>query len=141
VPAVKALLVRGRAALRESEPAPARSQQPSSRELLERYCALFNARDWDGVRELIHQDCQLDVVSKSQRRGKAVGMYFDRYRAEQVVLRVVRLESRLALAAYTAGSARPDYFILLDVLGDQVTSIRDFRYIPYLAAEADFEEL
>jgi RNA polymerase sigma factor (sigma-70 family) len=140
VQAVKALLVRGRLALRSS-PASPKLEEAGSRDLLERYCALFNARDWDGVRALVHHDCQLDLVSKSQRRGKAVGMYFERYRAEDVTLRVVRLESRLALAAYSGGSPRAEYFLLLDADGGMVSSIRDFRYIPYVAAEADFEAL
>ena len=61
---------------------------------LDRYASLFNARDWDGVRALVSDDCRLDLVSKSQRRGKQVGMYFGRYEKENVALRVVRLEGR-----------------------------------------------
>jgi len=34
---------------------------------------------------------------------------------------------------------RPDYFVLLQVEGDRVTAIRDYRYVTYLAAEADFD--
>lgn len=78
VMAVKALLVRGRAKLREAEAADAISKAVA-REDLDRYATLFNARDWDGVRALVGEDCRLDLVSKSQRRGKEVGMYFGRY--------------------------------------------------------------
>lgn len=134
--AVKAALVRGRAKLQAiagEEQGPA---DPEKRAALDRYAALFNARDWDGVRALVGDDCRLDLVSKSQRRGKAVGMYFGRYEKEDVSLRVVRLEGRLALAAHVAGAARPSYFILLEWEGGRVTSIRDFRYVPYIAAEA-----
>jgi RNA polymerase sigma-70 factor (ECF subfamily) len=140
VPAVKALLVRGRSNLRASDAAPA-TNDAASRSLLERYAALFNARDWDGLRSLVGDDCRLDLVSKSQRRGKAVGMYFSRYEKEDVRLRAARLESRVALAAYVAGASQPSYFILLDWEGGQVASIRDFRYVPYIIGEADFEEL
>ncbi|HKY40382.1 MAG TPA: sigma-70 family RNA polymerase sigma factor [Polyangiaceae bacterium] len=136
--AVKAALVRGRAKLLEPSPEEAKVDATTRAEL-DRYASLFNARDWDGVRALVSEDCRLDLVSKSQRRGKQVGMYFARYEKENVTLRVVRLEGQLALAAYVAGAARPTYFILLDFAAGRVTSIRDFRYVPYIATEAQFE--
>lgn len=141
VPAVKAALVRGRAALREPEvvEAPAGVE---ARRALERYAALFNARDWDGVRALVSDDCRLDLVSKSQRKGKQVGAYFGRYEREDVRVAPVALEGRLALAAYVGGAPAPAYFILVDFDGDgRVEGIRDFRYVPYIAAEASFEGL
>lgn len=67
------------------------------------------------VRALVAAGCKLDLVSKSQRRGQAVGMYFGRYEA---------------LAAHVGGADKPAYFILLDWDAGQVTSIRDFRYVP-----------
>lgn len=135
--AVKALLVRGRENLRE-EAIEGKQVDADLRRDLERYATLFNARDWDGVRALIGEDCRLDLVSKSQRRGKTVGMYFGRYEKEDVTLRVVLLEGRPALAAHTAGAAKPSYFILLDVEGGRVVGIRDFRYVPYIALEAEW---
>ena len=136
--AVKAALVRGRAKLLEVE---IERLDPSdvTLELLNRYASLFNARDWDGVRALVADDCRLDLVSKSQRRGKEVGMYFGRYEKEDVALRVVWLEGRYALAAHVAGAERPSYFILLGWEAGRVKSIRDFRYVPYIALEAAFE--
>jgi RNA polymerase sigma-70 factor, ECF subfamily len=140
VPAVKAALVRGRRRLLEPEPDQAQTARAVRAEL-DRYASLFNARDWDGVRGLVSEDCQLDLVSKSQRRGKQVGQYFARYEKESVTLRAVRLEDRLACAAYVAGAAQPSYFILLEFYGGRVVSIRDFRYVPYIATEAVFEIL
>ncbi|MEI9947919.1 MAG: hypothetical protein WDO74_02805 [Pseudomonadota bacterium] len=32
--------------------------------------------------------------------------------------------------------ARPAYFIELCIVGEQVTQIKDFRYVPYILAEA-----
>ncbi len=139
VMAVKAALVRGRARLRLVEEEAA-APDLALRAQLDRYASLFNARDWDGVRALIGDDCRLDLVSKSQRRGKEVGMYFGRYEKEDVALRPVRLEGRLALAAHVGGAADPAYFILLGWEGDRVMSIRDFRYVPYIAREAEIEE-
>jgi RNA polymerase sigma-70 factor (ECF subfamily) len=138
VPAVKAALVRGRGALRAvSEAKDAAQEKPRAR--LDEYVALFNAHDWDGVRKLVGDDCRLDLVSKSQRRGKAVGMYFTNYDKQDVRLAVARLEGRLVLAAYPNGATTPEYFILLDWDGERVTAIRDFRYVPYIALEADYE--
>jgi RNA polymerase sigma factor (sigma-70 family) len=138
VMAVKAALVRGRRTLLEQEPDLAEIAA-TTRADLDRYASLFNARDWDGVRALVSDDCRLDLVSKSQRRGKQVGAYFGRYEKEDVALRVVSLEGQLAFAAYVAGANKPAYFILLAFEDGRVKSIRDFRYVPYIAAEAVFE--
>jgi RNA polymerase sigma-70 factor (ECF subfamily) len=139
VMAVKAALVRGRANLRQEHEEGVMTRK--TRLELDRYATLFNARDWDGVRALVSDDCRLDLVSKSQRRGRQVGAYFGRYEKENVTLRVVALEGELAFAAYVAGAERPAYFILVELEGGRVTSIRDFRYVPYVANEAEFELL
>lgn len=138
VMAVKAALVRGRRTLVE-ETSERTDIDAKTRDDLDRYASRFNARDWDGVRALVADDCRLDLVSKSQRRGKEVGMYFARYEREQVSLRVVRLEGRLVLAAHVAGAERPSYFVLLEWEDGQVRAIRDFRYVPYIALEAEIE--
>ena len=139
VMAVKAALVRGRGALHEMERESDQREPPrAARAELDRYASRFNARDWDGVRALVGDDCRLDLVSKSQRRGKEVGAYFTRYEKEDVTLRVVSLEGQLALAAYVPGASTPAYFILLEWQDGRVASIRDFRYVPYIATEAEF---
>lgn len=141
--AVKAALVRGRGKLREQAQG-AEAASVASRATLDRYASLFNARDWDGVRALVSDDCRLDLVSKSQRRGKQVGLYFARYEKEDVSARVVRVDGELALAVYPAATTdprKPAYFILLEQAGGRVTSIRDFRYVPYIALEAEIELL
>ncbi len=135
--AVKAALSRGRATLGETELERA-TIEASARAKLDRYASLFNARDWNGLRALIGDDCRLDLVSKSRRRGKQVGMYFARYEKEDAALRVVRLEGTLALAVYVGEGAQPAYFILLEWEAGHVKAIRDFRYVRYIAAEAEF---
>lgn len=138
VMAVKAALVRGRRSLLDEtrdETAPA----SHARRDLERYASLFNARDWDGVRALVGDDCRLDLVAKSQRRGKEVGLYFGNYAKTDVRVRVVRLEGQLALAAHLGTSETPSYFILLAFEEGKVTAIRDYRYVPYIALEAEIE--
>ena len=138
VMAVKAALVRGRRKLLEQENEEVEIPKVMRAEL-DRYATLFNAKDWDRVRALVGDDCRLDLVSKSQRRGKAVGMYFGNYEKQDVTLRVVRLEGQLALAAHVAGAKEPSYFILLEFEEGRVRSIRDFRYVPYITAEAEVE--
>lgn len=140
VMAVKALLVRGRAGLRELADEQ-RVFEVGGRAQLDRYASRFNARDWEGLRAMISDDCALDLVSKARRRGAAVGQYFDRYANEQVTVRPVRLEGRAALAAFVGGATTPAWFILLTFDGDRLVGIRDFRYVPYLAAEAVYDEL
>jgi RNA polymerase sigma-70 factor (ECF subfamily) len=142
VVAAKAALFRGRTALRQAraehaQPEP-RRVSPEEREKLQRYAELFNGRDWDGLRELLADDCRLDLVSYHQRRGKSVGEYFTRY-AELRDLRVVSgmLEGRPVLAMFSPRAApHPSNFVFLEWRGESVTSIRDFRYVPYVASEA-----
>ena len=141
IPAVKAALFRGRTTL-ETHPAhgaPFRqvpSRDPDDRARLERYVALFNARDWVGVEALLGEECRLDLVSKNARRGKKqVGMYFTNYaRDPSVRLEIAMVEGREMLCVYRpAESTQLDYVIALGWSGDRVESIRDYRYVPYLA--------
>jgi RNA polymerase sigma-70 factor (ECF subfamily) len=136
VAAVKSALVRGRTALRAATEQVI-AGDAAAKAQLDTYAALFNARDWSGVRALVAEECRLDLVSKSQRRGKAVGAYFGRYEKEAVRLATVRLDGRLALAAYVADATEPSYFMLLEFVDGKVESIRDFRYVPYIARDAD----
>ena len=139
IAAVKAALIRGRANLKQANEQATELDVPLAD--LQRYASMFNARNWNGVRAMVAEDCRLDLVSKSQRQGKQVGMYFGRYEKENVSLRVVRLEGQLAFAAYVADAATPAYFILASFENGQLKAIRDFRYVPYIAAEAEFELL
>src|SRR5215468_7781477 len=71
ISAVKAALHRGRGRLRQlsaaaPEPALPRAISPA----LARYAALFNARDWEGVRGMLIDDVRLDLVSREQRAGR-----------------------------------------------------------------------
>jgi RNA polymerase sigma-70 factor (ECF subfamily) len=154
LPAVKAALHRGRAALRaraELQPSDDRKSLEApkdpralaeERALLHRYARLFNARDWEALRRSLTEDCRLDLVSRAERRGPAVGAYFARY-AELGDFRVVPgllddavAGRRPALAVHApAASDRPTTFVLLEWRGGRVALIRDFRYVPYFADE------
>jgi RNA polymerase sigma factor (sigma-70 family) len=147
VPAVKAALSRGRASLRaqaQPEVTPWRDlpeTSPAERALLDRYCSLFNARDWEGVRGLLSEECRLDLVAKSSRRGrKQVAPYFGNYAKEDTRLVRARAEGRDLLAVHSpASSPRPTYVISLGWDGEQVGLIRDYRYVRYLVNELALE--
>jgi RNA polymerase sigma factor (sigma-70 family) len=136
--AVKAALHRGRVRLRELREVPlAAAPQQTSPELA-RYVALFNARDWDGVRAMLAEDVQLDLVSRAQRAGRAVGSYMSNYdRVSDWRLAPAWLEGREVIAVFRApGDAQPGYFIELTVKNGKVRFIRDFRYVPYVMQDA-----
>jgi RNA polymerase sigma-70 factor (ECF subfamily) len=138
--AVKASLHRGRLRLRQlaatAPPEPLRRETSST---VARYVALFNARDWDGVRALLAQDVQLDLLSRAQRAGRAVGDYLTNYeRIHDWALVPAWLEGREVIAVFRQpGDARPAYFIELTLENGKVRFIRDYRYVPYVLQDAE----
>ena len=144
VAAVKAALHRGRTRLREltkaqRPAAPPRAASPA----LRRYAALFNARDWDGVRAMLVDDVKLDLVSRWKAAGRRqVSTYFTNYDSVTDWHLVPGwLDSREVLAVLRdPRAARPTYFIELRLLDDgRVAAIRDFRHVPYIAYDAEIE--
>jgi RNA polymerase sigma factor (sigma-70 family) len=139
LPAVKAALHRGRLRLRELAEAPPAAAPPrQTSPAVARYVALFNARDWDGVRALLAEDVQLNLVTRAQRAGRAVGNYLSNYdRLHDWHLAPAWLEGREVIAVFRApGDARPGYFIELTVENGKVRFIHDFRYVPYVMQDA-----
>ena len=138
VPAVKAALHRARVALAATNaPPPAPPLEVSAG--LQRYAALFNAHDWDGVRALLADDVRLDLVSRRKLAGREVATYFSNY-AGVGGWRVAPawLDGDEVLAVWLGDAARPAYFIALRWRGNRVCAIRDLRYVPYIAQEATF---
>jgi len=141
--AVKAALHRGRTRLRDlskvSGPAsPPRETSPA----LARYAALFNARDWDGVRAMLVDDVKLDIVSHWKVAGnRQVSRYYTNYdRLTDWRMVPGWLDGREVLAVFREpDAARPAYFIELRLVEGRVAAIRDFRYVPYIAQEAEIE--
>jgi len=72
-----------------------------------------------------------------------VSSYFTRYdAASDWHLVPAWLEGREVIAVFRDPSdPRPGYFVELTFTDRQVAAIRDFRYVPYIAAEAAFELL
>ena len=103
VNAVKAHLARGRARLKainaraSARPAP---RPPSA--AVARYVALFNQRDWDGLRAMLADDVRLIQSTYPMRAGAAdVGMFFGIYsRSAPVRLAPAWLDGREVIAVY-----------------------------------------
>ncbi len=143
VPAVKAALHRGRERLRilaESSPREATAPPVATSPEVARYVALFNARDWEGVRAMLADEVRLDLVSRVQRSGRRdVSSYFTNYAAVQDWHLVPAcLDGREVIAVFrNAGDTRPGYFVELTTSDGLVTRIKDYRYVPYIAVDAD----
>jgi RNA polymerase sigma-70 factor (ECF subfamily) len=141
VPALKAALHRGRARLRDIagqalEAAAPPSLSPQDQQLLEAYAARFNARDWDGLRDLLADSTRLDLVARRKPwMMPRDGAYFTNYaRTRDLRMTPMTLEGRPALWVDTQASegvGAPGYAVVLDVQDGKVAGIRDFRYARY----------
>ncbi|MBS0248042.1 MAG: sigma-70 family RNA polymerase sigma factor [Proteobacteria bacterium] len=136
VAAVKADVHRGREKLKaqKNEPAsrPALSEAEKAR--LYNYASLFNARDFDALRDLLAEDVRLDLVNRTKLSGRRdVSVYFTRYAAAppwRFTLGFAEGQPALLVSAPDSGDLR--YVVLLGWAGDKVASIRDFLYAPYI---------
>jgi RNA polymerase sigma-70 factor, ECF subfamily len=107
-----------------------------------RYAALFNARDWDGVRAMLLDDVRLDLVSRTQRTGRRrVEEYFTKYAGLRDWHLVPGwLDGREVLALFRGPrETRPASFVELTVVDERIAAIRDFFFVPYVVREAAFE--
>jgi RNA polymerase sigma factor (sigma-70 family) len=142
--AAKAALHRGRSRLQElSRVAPIHMPARTAAPALLRYAALFNARDWDGVRAMLVEDVRLEVVLREKRAGRReVSHYFGNYgKVRDWRLVAGWLDGKAVLAVFrTPDDLRPGYFIEIALAGDKVALIRDFRYVPYIGRDARIED-
>lgn len=142
VNAVKAHLARGRVRLKLlNAEAPAQLAPSTPSPVVARYVALFNRRDWDGLRAMLADDVRLVQSSHPARSGAAdVGTFFGIYsRSEPVRLVPASLEGREVIAVFRPrDESKPSYFMWLEWKDDeQISFIRDYRHIPYIMADAD----
>jgi RNA polymerase sigma-70 factor (ECF subfamily) len=140
VNAVKAHLARGRARLKAinaqapTEPTP---RPPSL--AVARYVALFNLRDWDGLRAMLADDVRLVQSSHPLRTGVAdVGEFFGIYgRSAPVRLAPAWLEGREVITVYEEQAGKPSYLMWLEWTGGRISFIRDYRYVSYVVDGAE----
>jgi RNA polymerase sigma factor (sigma-70 family) len=145
--AVKAALSRARANIARTPRARfAEAVQPVGGETLmtlRRYADLFNAHDWDALRELLGAESRLEVVSRVQHPRAVDAGYYDRYAAytksEDLRAEAGFVDGVPVIAIFSPPSSRvPAYFVLLEISAGRISVIRDFRYVPYIALDARY---
>ena len=141
VNAVKAHLARGRARLKAiNAEAPAETAPRPPSPAVARYVALFNRRDWEGLRAMLADDVRLIQSSYPLRAGRAeVGMFFSIY-ARQPPARVgpAWLDGREVIAVWEdSRAAKPSYFMWLEWTDGKISFIRDYRHVPYVVDDAE----
>ena len=141
VDAVKGHLARGRAHLREinAQAGPLPDARPASAAVA-RYVALFNQRDWDGLRALLADDVKLNQSSYPLRVGPAdVGLFFTIYaKSDGVWLAPAWLEGREVIAVFEdRADPKPSYLMWLEWRDGRISFIRDYRYVRYVAADVE----
>ena len=140
VPEIKALLHRGRTRLRElatSVEVGATDVDEHEQELLARYAALFNARDFDAVRAMLAEEVRVDVIGRAKLHGvdDVVNNYFHNYQRTDdwhLSLGVVEGRSAILVDDPNEASDQPAYFMLITWDKNHASLIRDYRYARYV---------
>lgn len=139
VDGVKGHLARGRAQLRRiNAEADSRPHPPQASAAVTRYVALFNQRDWDGLRALLADDVRLNQATYPLRVGAAdVGTFFTIYAASDGVrLAPAWLDGREVIAVFDGSDTAPSYLMWLEWRGERISFIHDYRHARYVAADA-----
>jgi RNA polymerase sigma-70 factor (ECF subfamily) len=112
--------------------------RPASAEVA-RYVALFNERNWDGLRALLADDVKLVQSSYAPRVGSAeVGTFFTTYaKIDGLRLAPAWLEDREVIAVFENGGDTPSYMMWLEWRDGRISFIRDYRYVRYVIAQAE----
>ncbi|MBZ9978381.1 sigma-70 family RNA polymerase sigma factor [Mesorhizobium sp. B2-7-3] len=141
---VKSALNRGRAKLAAlpAQPAAAPPHDPELERLLDRYVALFNARDWDGVRALTSADARLQV-SDCYSGLLSGSPYFVEYERSELPWRVrpgaFEGEMVLVVDRQYGEVWRQAYLVRIGATGGVIDSISDYYACPWILEMANVE--
>jgi RNA polymerase sigma-70 factor (ECF subfamily) len=145
IPAVKAALHRGRARLRELAeerddlPLPVLAEPERSR--LAAYVDRFNAGDFDAIRNMLADEVRLELIARTRMTGrKEVSKYFNNYASVDdwhLVPGFVDRHPALLVRNPRDPSGPPTYFVVLEWVGDCVSTVRDFRHARYAIEGAE----
>jgi RNA polymerase sigma-70 factor, ECF subfamily len=111
------------------------------RDLLGAYIDRFNARDFDAIRRMIAEDVRLELVGRTQMRGRTeVSRYFGNY-ASRVdwELSLGFIDRRPAVLVRKPGDPAGSlaHFVLLGFESLEIMTIRDYRYATHVTAEVE----
>jgi hypothetical protein len=118
----------------------ARLRARGRRPLRWRAIALFNQRDWDGLRVLLADDVKLHQSLHPLRVGRAnVGLFFTLYaKIDGVWLAPAWLEGREVVAVFEdRADPKPSYIMWLEWRDVQISLIHDYRYVRYVTGDAE----
>jgi RNA polymerase sigma factor (sigma-70 family) len=153
IDAVKGHLARGRARLREiNAEATTLPEVRTASEAVRRYVALFNQRDWDGLRALLADDVKLNQSSHPMRIGSEdVGLFFTLYgESGSVWLAPAWLNGseggrdggrnggREVIAVFDdRADPKPSTLMWLEWRDGRISFIHDYRHVRYVVADAE----
>lgn len=145
VAAIKATLHRGRARLAVATDMPPRPA-PDERERLRlrAYADLFNARQFDALRDLLAADVRLSLPPHIRREGKGdVSIYFERYQGAETHWHVepALADGQPALLATDPADATNRFVVVLDWSDGRIITIRDFHYARYVMDGIDIARI
>jgi RNA polymerase sigma factor (sigma-70 family) len=138
--AAKSALQRGRSALRLLAAAAADARVPlqpeASRERVAHYVRLFQAGDFDAIRDMLAEEVQLELVNRLRLAGRnGVKPYFARYAQEtKWRFELGAVDGRMAMLVFDSSGVadKPAHFVLLAWQHGQLSGIRDFLFAPYV---------
>ena len=144
VAAIKAILHRGRLRLATASESPKAIVDDREKLRLRAYADLFNARQFDALRDLLAADVRLDLPQKIKLAGKAdVSVYFHRYATADIAwqLEPVLADGESALLATDPGDAENRFVILLGWADGRIATIRDFLHARYVMDGIDIARI
>ena len=115
-------------------------RQEAVKTAVARYAALFNQRDWDGLRALLADDVKLHQSTYPLRAGSAdVGRFFTIYaKFDGVWMAPAWVEGREVIAVFgDRADPKPSYMMWLEWRDGRISFIRDYRYARYILADAE----
>lgn len=134
---VKSALNRGRAKLAAlpAQPVAVPPHDPELERLLDRYVALFNARDWDGVRALTSADARLRV-SDCYNGLLSRSPYFVEYERSELPWRMrpgtIEGEIMLVVDRQYGEVWQPAYLVRIRATGGAIDRIADYYACPWI---------
>ncbi len=138
---VKAALNRGRSKLtaRTDVAPPRRERRGADATLLQLYVDRFNARDWEGLKELVAADARLLVADKYSGR-LSDSPYFPNYGRVAVAWRMavgeLDGEPIVVILRRAADAWSPGGFVRLEVSDGQIIRIADYFHCPWIVPAA-----
>ena len=142
VAAVKATLHRGRGRLAAPPPPAPVDEQEKLR--LRAYADLFNAREFDALRDLLAADVQLVMPPHVRRDGKQdVSVYYTRYSEVPIFWRMepVFLDGRPGLLGTDPDDTSSRFIVLLNWSDGRIIGIRDFFFARYVLDGIDIARI